>query len=130
MTSFQISLTPSRRAATRFIGGVRRALQKALVDEGKKSGLTQAEVARRIGVHRSIINRELRGVENLSLGRVAELAWAMGRKPILELVESAAPSGANHMAAPIAATDTGQTAARIDANSAVSVTASQGAISA
>lgn len=130
MTSFQISLTPSRRAATRFIGSVRRALQKALVDEGKKSGLTQAEVARRIGVHRSIINRELRGVENLSLGRVAELAWAMGRKPTLELVETAAPSGANHIAGPIAGKDTGQTAARIDANSAVSVTASQGAISA
>jgi transcriptional regulator with XRE-family HTH domain len=98
MTSLQIFLSPSRRTATRFIGAVRRALQKALVEEAKKSGLTQAEVARRIGVNRSIINRELRGVENLSLGRVAELAWAMGRTPSFELRERIAASGSNEPA--------------------------------
>lgn len=85
MPSFQISISPSRRAAGRFIGLVRRALQRALVEEQRKSGLTQAEVARRIGVHRSVINRELQGRKDLTMGRVAELAWAMGRKPIFTL---------------------------------------------
>lgn len=40
MPSFQISIEPNRRAAARFVGQVRRALQKALMEEKKKSGMT------------------------------------------------------------------------------------------
>jgi DNA-binding XRE family transcriptional regulator len=95
MTSFQISVSPSRRAAGRFITMVRRAIQKALAEEKKKSGLTQSDIARAIGVHRSVINRELRGQKDLTLGRVAELAWAMGRKPVFELPVHTVPPGSN-----------------------------------
>ena len=48
MTSFQISVTPSRRAAARFVMRVRRAFQKALAEEGCASGLTQSEIAQRL----------------------------------------------------------------------------------
>jgi ribosome-binding protein aMBF1 (putative translation factor) len=85
MTSFQIAVSPSRRAAGRYITKVRRAFQKALAEEQKKSGLTQSEIARKIGTHRSVINRELRGQKDISIGRAGELAWAMGRKPIFDL---------------------------------------------
>ena len=77
MVSFQISLTPSRRAAGRFINEVRRKLQKALVEEAERTGLTQSDIARELNVHRSVINRELRGYKDITLGRVAELAHAM-----------------------------------------------------
>jgi transcriptional regulator with XRE-family HTH domain len=82
MTSFQISISPTERAAGRFVTRVRRELQKALAEENKKRGLTQSDVARTIGVHRSVINRELRGAKDITLGRVAQLAHAMGRKPV------------------------------------------------
>lgn len=95
MTSFQISLTRSRREATRFVNRVRRQLQKALAEEHAKSGLTQSEIARLIGVHRSVINREIQGYQDLTLGRVAELACAMGRRAKLELPEIAPKHGAN-----------------------------------
>jgi transcriptional regulator with XRE-family HTH domain len=95
MPSFQISITPSRRAAARFVMGVRRAILKALEEEGKKSGLKQTDIARAIGVHRSVINRELRGKKDLTLGRVAELAWAMGRIPFFDLPERKLPAGSN-----------------------------------
>lgn len=85
MPSFQISISPSRRVATRYISRVRRAIQKAYAEEHHSSGLTQSEIARRIGVHRSVINRELRGQKDLTLGRVAELAYALGREPFFEL---------------------------------------------
>tara|TARA_R110002020_G_scaffold438474_1_gene648904 strand:- start:9 stop:383 length:375 start_codon:yes stop_codon:yes gene_type:complete len=49
------------------------------VAEKKESGITQSDVARAIGVHRSVINRELRGTQDLSIGRLGELAWAYGR---------------------------------------------------
>ncbi len=95
MPSFQISITPSRRAAARFVTGVRRAILRALEEEGRKSGLKQTDVARAIGVHRSVINRELRGKKDITLGRVAELAWAMGRIPFFDLPERKLPAGSN-----------------------------------
>jgi transcriptional regulator with XRE-family HTH domain len=95
MPSFQISLKPSKRAAGRFVHGVRRSLQKALSEEQKKRGLTQSAIAKAIGVHRSVINRELRGKKDITLGRVAELAWAMGRKAVIELPETKIAIGSN-----------------------------------
>lgn len=95
MPSFQISISPSRRAAARFVAGVRRKLQRALTEENAKSKLKQSDLARSIGVHRSVINRELRGFRDITLGRVAELAFAMGRTPTFELVEEVLTAGSN-----------------------------------
>ena len=83
--SFRLSVTPSRRAATRFVETVRRALQRALAEEQERIGLKQADLARSIGVNRSVISRELNGYKDLTLSRVAELAQAMGRLPTFSL---------------------------------------------
>jgi hypothetical protein len=85
MPSFQIAIEPNRRAAARFVGQVRRSLQKAFVEEQKKRGLTQSEIARMLKIHRSVINRELKGLKDMTLGRVGELSWAMGRSPVFSL---------------------------------------------
>ncbi len=124
MPSFQISISPPRRAATRFINRVRRSLQKALVEEQQSRGLTQSDIARCIGVHRSVINREMRGQKDLTLGRVAELAWALGREITFEL-GAPAPLGSNVSPIPPGAThesSTGQEPAIVDpdVNSSVS----------
>jgi plasmid maintenance system antidote protein VapI len=95
MESFQISITPTRRAATRFIAKVRRSLLKALVEENELSGLTQTDVANTIGVHRSVVNRELRGMKDMTLGRVAELAFSIGREIEFELVKPELEKGRN-----------------------------------
>jgi plasmid maintenance system antidote protein VapI len=95
MTSFQITLTPSRRAATRFIGQVRRALQKAYIEEQAAKGMSQSDIARALKVHRSVINRELKGLKDITVGRVGELAWVLGRKPLLSLEVSQQSAGAN-----------------------------------
>lgn len=83
--SFRITISPSKRAAGRFIEAVRRSLLKALEEESADSGLSQSDVARSIGIDRSVVHRELRGHKDITLGRVAELAWAMGRKTELTL---------------------------------------------
>ena len=88
MTSFQITLSPSRRAAARFIGQVRRALQQAYVEEQTRTGLSQSDIARELKVHRSVINRELKGLKDMTIGRVAELSCAMKRKPVFSLEEA------------------------------------------
>ena len=95
MTSFQIILSPKRRASGRFVAKVRGALQKALAEEGVASGLTQSEVARKIEIHRSVVSRELRGRQDITLGRVAELAWALGREINFDLVRPIADTNSN-----------------------------------
>jgi hypothetical protein len=96
MPSFRIAIEPNRRAAARFVGQVRRALQKAFVEEQQARGLTQAEIARELKVHRSVINRELKGFKDMTLGRVGELSWAMGRKASFSADELVQSVGANH----------------------------------
>ena len=91
MPSFQIAITPKRRAAARFVVAVRRKLQKALVD----TGVTQTSIAKKLGVHRSVISRELRGTNNISLGRVAEFAWALGLEPHFEFKRPPQREGQN-----------------------------------
>jgi transcriptional regulator with XRE-family HTH domain len=97
MTSFQIAISPSRRAAGRFISRVRRSLQRALVEEGEISGINQSRVADAIGVHRSVISRELNGRQDITLGRVAELAWALGREIEFDLVVPKILPGTNNL---------------------------------
>jgi plasmid maintenance system antidote protein VapI len=99
MPSFQIAIEPNRRAAARFVGQVRRSIQKAFAEEQKKRGLSQADIARAIGVNRSVINRELKGFKDITLGRVAELAWVLGRVPAFDLDRQIAAIGQN-IAAP------------------------------
>jgi transcriptional regulator with XRE-family HTH domain len=106
MPSLVISVTPSERAAGRFINAVRRALLKALAEEEKKRGLKQTDIARAIKVHRSVINRELRGKKDISVGRIGQFAWALGRKPVFDLPEPTIQQGSNlpppSQAAPLA----------------------------
>ena len=93
--SFRISISPKDRTAGRFVSRVRRSIQKALAEEAQKNGLTQSDLARAIGVNRSVISREIRGYKDLSLSRVAELAWALGRRPVFTMEEPAVRPGSN-----------------------------------
>ena len=118
MPSFQITLSPSKRAAGRFVHGVRRGLQKALAEESAKRGLTQSAIANAIGVHRSVINKELRGQKDITLGRIAELAWALGRKAILTFPELTSTAGQNQfVVAPPISTDQTKSEQTIPINS-------------
>ena len=92
MASFQIGISPSKRAAARFIGAVRRGLQMALTEEG----ISQSDLARDLGVHRSVISREIRGDKDIGLGRIAELAYLMGRKAEISFPKRKTADGANH----------------------------------
>lgn len=92
MASLQIGITPHRRAAARFVGSVRRKLQKAFADAPE---VTQAQIAASLDVHRSVINRQLRGTADIGLARVAEIACLLGYSVALDLEKIEAAEGQN-----------------------------------
>lgn len=92
MTSFQISVSPRRRVAARFVESVRRKLQKAYAEA---TTISQSDIARELGVHRSVINRQLRGYQDMTLGRAAELSWALGYEPTFGLERAEQAAGQN-----------------------------------
>lgn len=94
MASFQITLTPSRRAAARFVANVHRAINETFVAR-RAVGLRQSHIPKALGVHRSVINRELRGAKDMTLSRVGELAWAMGKEAVITFEEPRAAPYAN-----------------------------------
>jgi plasmid maintenance system antidote protein VapI len=79
--SFQISIPPNRHVAARFIENVRRSLLKGLME----TKVTQSDIARALGVNRSVIHRELKGYQDITMGRAAEIAWAIGKKAVFAI---------------------------------------------
>jgi hypothetical protein len=78
MNLYLYDIGEKARRASRFIGHVRAELQRALVTEKASRKISQQQIATMIGTSRSVINRQFLGFENLTLRRVAELAWALG----------------------------------------------------
>jgi transcriptional regulator with XRE-family HTH domain len=84
MTFFRFDIDARSRTAGRFIGRVRRELLRAITEQ-KRAGLTQQELARRLEIRRSNINRQLSGEAEITLRSLAELAWALDREITFEL---------------------------------------------
>lgn len=67
---------PLEYEKARLIIDVATELKLALED----SGLTQRDLAARLGRTPGMVSRQLSGHENLSLGKIAELALALGKR--------------------------------------------------
>jgi transcriptional regulator with XRE-family HTH domain len=95
VTSFQFDIGGRARHAGRFIGRVRDELLKALSERKKDGKLSQQELATKLDVHRSLINRQLSGEANLTLRSLADLAWAMDMEITFELKKPVVETGQN-----------------------------------
>jgi transcriptional regulator with XRE-family HTH domain len=82
-------LTDRQRKVGRTIYNVQHELLRALIEEKAWRRVTQQAVARKLGVDRSVVNRQLTGRANLTLRSLAELAWALDREVELRLVPHA-----------------------------------------
>ena len=81
MNSYVFDIGETPRKVARAIGQVRSELQKAFIAEKKARKLTQQAIATKRGVHRSVINRQLGGLEDLTYRSIVENALAMGYEP-------------------------------------------------
>lgn len=80
--SYQMRTDSRSRKTGRFVSKVQKELQKAIV----QSGLRQQQVAEKLGVDRSLINRRLTGASNLTMRSIADFAWALDHDIRFELV--------------------------------------------
>jgi transcriptional regulator with XRE-family HTH domain len=94
MTFYRFDIDARSRKAGRLIGRIRSELLKALTEE-KRAGLTQQELAQRLEMGRSVLNRQLSGESNLSLRSLADLAWALDREIDFELRRPVEAAGQN-----------------------------------
>lgn len=90
--SFVFDIGGKKRATARFISLVRRRLIEAIIKAENDDGITRADIARKIGCHRSRVTRQLRGNSDLTLRSISEISWAIGMRPIFEL-ENVVPDG-------------------------------------
>lgn len=86
MTSFQMPISEKDRKIGRSIHKVHKAIAGAVVSAKKESGITQQSLAEKMGVNRSVVNRRVTGQTNLTLQSLAELAWALDRELVVDLV--------------------------------------------
>lgn len=90
------SKTRKDRIAARFVGHVHAVLSRAALEVREEQGVTQAQVARELGVDRSFITRLLSGAGNPTVRTIGELAGALGYRPELVLHKVDVRPGANH----------------------------------
>lgn len=84
MPSYEYKIDEQSRVGSRFIGRVKDELQRALVAEKASRKITQQSIADKLGVNRSVVNRQFMGLENMTIRSIAELLWAIGWEPHFE----------------------------------------------
>jgi transcriptional regulator with XRE-family HTH domain len=95
VTSYHFDIGSRARHAGRFIGRVRGELLRALSQRKNADRLSQQVLAEKLGIQRSLINRQLTGEANLTLRSLADLAWAMDMEISFELKKPMAEAGQN-----------------------------------
>jgi transcriptional regulator with XRE-family HTH domain len=95
VTSFHFEIGSRARHAGRFIGRVRGELLKALARRKTEGRVPQQALAEKLGIERSLINRQLAGESDISLRSLADLAWAMDMEISFELKQAETKAGQN-----------------------------------
>ena len=85
--AFEFEIDPKDAASAVYMGRNHRALLAAAIRAKKKYGITQQQIAEKIGVHKSVISRALSGRNNLTERTFAEICWAIGVEPRTILTE-------------------------------------------
>ncbi len=95
MNSYLFDIGDRPRKVSRFIAHVCAELQRALVEEKSRRKISQQSIAKKLGINRSVINRQFIGEENLTLRSIAELAWALDWEPDFRLRKNEVDVGQN-----------------------------------
>jgi hypothetical protein len=103
MTSYKVDIGEKARAGSRFLADVRDEIQRAFFTQKRRQqGLTQQAIAKKLGVNRSLVNRQVMGLENLTVRSIGELLWAIGWEPMFKAQDPMEDFGRNAQLTPAA----------------------------
>lgn len=80
--SYQLKIDKRSLKQSRFISALARAIQTELIN----SGMTQQEVAEKLGVDRAVVNKRIRGDANLTSRSIADFAYAFDKDVMVTFV--------------------------------------------
>lgn len=83
--SYRIKISQKRKIFARLLGEIHDQLYQAFTKRAEEDGLTKTGLAKKLGVHKSLITRKFNGTSNLSIRTLAEMAWAMEHHPEFKL---------------------------------------------
>jgi hypothetical protein len=78
LRSFRTKLDGRRSTYIHLSGDVETQLREAFDERHQAGEETQASLAEKLGVNRSVIHRRLTGRANLTLSTLADMVWALG----------------------------------------------------
>jgi transcriptional regulator with XRE-family HTH domain len=84
--SFQISIPRHRLIGAQALLETRDALIEALFHEKKRRKFSQSELAKALGVDRSVVHRQLKGNGDIGIAKAAEIADMLEHDLIIDIV--------------------------------------------
>ena len=68
-----------RQVYLALVADVESQLRDAYAERNEQGQETQSSLAEKLGVNRSVVNRRLRGLNNLTLETLADMVWGLGQ---------------------------------------------------
>lgn len=85
MTFSNLEIDEKDIAAAKFIGDARREIVRAIIERKEENkDVCQSYIAKRIGIDKGSLSRILNGSNNITLRKIAEIAWALELEPQLK----------------------------------------------
>lgn len=85
-----------RRTYLALVSRVESQLRELFAKRCEQDGLSQAALADKLGVNRSVIHRRLTGRSNMTLETLADMAWGVGGCIDLDIYDPAERPQENH----------------------------------
>jgi transcriptional regulator with XRE-family HTH domain len=99
LPSFRPKPNPRRRMFLKLAGLIESQLRDAYARRYEEGKLTQASIARELGVNRSAVHNRLSGRANMTLETIADMVWALGHDIDVKISDPAMKADTNYFVA-------------------------------
>jgi hypothetical protein len=96
LPSFRTKINNRRRTFLALVSTIERQLREAYDRKHRNGTITQAELAAKLGVNRSVVNRRLTGRTNMTIETLADMVWALDQQVYVAIFDPTGLPGLNH----------------------------------
>jgi predicted XRE-type DNA-binding protein len=81
-------------------GSIEGQLRQAYAKCHEERGVTQSQIAEKVGIDRSAVHRRLSGRSNMTIETIADMVWALGHCMQVRIFDPSDASSNGHMIVP------------------------------